>query len=135
MIVLSQLILLAVTIIVAAWQAHLIKEIKPIKHGLWAFLYAVCCAIVIYFIKDDLKTTSIILTVIHYSLFIIAGSIIHLLGTNTFLNYFRHLNLLYMSQTSTSLLDKLEIKIFGIKGVWKFELGLFGVLILIQFIL
>jgi hypothetical protein len=97
-----QLIFVAVNIAMAWWHAKLIKENRPIKHGWWGLAYVVAAAATSFISKD-------------WILFILL-LLIRKLVFDLSLNIFRGLPPFHISLTTTSIIDKLQRKLFGTNG-------------------
>lgn len=116
--VINQLIYLAFTIGMAYYHSRLIKDNNPIRHGVWAAI-AVAVACLFGLINWLYIPTLIMLRVLVFS---------------PALAFFRCLPLNYTSLTSTSIIDKLERKLFkswGDKMAVYFAIFLFFELTLI----
>jgi hypothetical protein len=120
------ILVLPVTIIFAAWHAHLIEKQRPINHPLWALLFGVLLAAAMYWQRDHLHTIR------QVGLFAPACCIGRLVVFNVSLNLFRGLSWTYISPTSTSVIDKVSMRLFGAR-VWLFEIVLGIVFIILQF--
>lgn len=111
MIYVTEFFLLAISVMEAWWHSVLIKDNKPILHGLWAALYIFLVGSG-YWVIHPLST---------FLLFAIACFAGHLVVFNLCLNRFRGLPWNYISKTSTSIVDKLEYRLFGTR-VWIVEM-------------
>lgn len=107
--------------LMAAWQANLIKKQRPIKHGWWAALSGVLIAGATW--KSELQPW--------WPMVAFAGmqGIARLVVFNVLLNLFRGEKWNYYSATSGSILDKIEIALYGVKA-WVLEVGLAIIFIL-----
>lgn len=112
--IINQLLYLAFTLSMAIYHSTLIKKGKVIKHGWWAFL-AVGIAALFGLINWLYVPTFIMMRALVFS---------------PALALFRHLPLNYTSLTSTSIIDKLERKVFR---TWGHKMGVYlGVFILLE---
>lgn len=127
MIWVAELALIVLSVAMAAWHAHLIKQQRPIYHGLWSLVYLAGVAGATWWICPVSSVSKVIL-------FIFAQGCSHLAVFNISLNWFRGLPWTYTSPTSGSILDKIEIKLFGTRG-WLPEVIMIGVFIVLQFFL
>ena len=98
-----QLIFTAINIALGWWHARLIKQNRPIKHGWWGLGYVVAAGVVTFLLKDWILF--ILLLLIRKVVFDLS------------LNIFRGLPPFHVSLTTTSILDKLQRKIFGSNGL------------------
>lgn len=99
MIYVAEIFLLLCNLAMAAYHAKLIKNGKPIKHGLWGGGYlAVAVAVSIWQQSWILFVCSLLIRKVFFDLA---------------LNFFRGLPLFYVSSSTTSILDKLHNKVFG----------------------
>lgn len=110
MIWLSQLCLFVCWVPMAAWQARLIKHGRPILHGVWALLSAFLIAGAIWWAFPGLAKGPLWLML---ALYAGAQGCMRLACFNICLNWFRGLSWTYMSPTSTSFIDKVELRMFG----------------------
>jgi hypothetical protein len=110
----------------ANWQAHLIKEIRPIRHGWWAALSGLLIAGATWCASPDPWWPMVD--------FVVAQCASRLAAFNFFLYLFRGLPWNYVSPTSTSILDRLEYRLFGTKA-WVIEVLLGASYITYQFTL
>ena len=124
MIYLVEIGLLAITVIEAWWHSVLIKENRRIEHGLWAAAYAGLIIPEYWFIHP----------VFTFILFALACGLGHLVVFNICLNRFRGLPWNYISPTTTSIIDKLEYRMFGGRE-WVVEIFCALTFILLQFYL
>lgn len=127
MINLSQAILAVLWVLMAAWHAFLIHEQEPIKHGWWALVAAVFIAAAFWKVWPLLDNWS-------RAEYLTAQGISRLVVFNVSLNLFRRLPWDYSSPTSTSILDKLERRLFGGR-VWLLEVVLACVFFILQYFL
>lgn len=97
-----QLIFLAVNILMAWWHGRLIAKDKTIKHGLWGGAYLAAAIAVSWWAKS-------------WQLFILL-CLIRKVFFDTALNLFRGKNMFYVSSKTTSIIDKIHYKIFGVKS-------------------
>lgn len=134
MIYLAEGILMGLTVVEALWHAHLIRMNLPIKHGWWFALFALLTAGMVWFIWDEFVAQTIIRTIVNIFLFCLAVGLTHLVLFNLMLNHFRHLDWFYMSAHTTSILDQMERGLFGTR-IWKFEVVLVIIVIILQFFL
>jgi hypothetical protein len=112
--VINQLIYLAITLGMAFWHFRLIKSNKPIKHGWWSLL-AVAVAGLFGLIDW---------------LYIPVMLMIRALVFSPALSLWRGLPITYASLTSTSIIDKIERKVFR---TWGHKMGVYlGVFILLE---
>lgn len=113
-ILINNLIYLAFTISMAIYHSTLIKKGEVIKHGWWTLL-AVVIAGLFGLINWLYVPTFIMMRALVFS---------------PMLAIFRHLPLNYTSLTSTSIIDKLERKVFC---SWGHKMGIyFGVFVLLE---
>lgn len=89
-----ELILLALSIAIAAFHAHLIKEGETIVHWTWGAAYASIVLVVVFFFKLPWWFGAIQLCQ-------------HLAAFDWSLDLFRKLPLTYTSKTTTSVIDQL----------------------------
>lgn len=130
MIYLTEAILIGpVTLVMAWWHSRLIKANRPIRHGWWALLFA---ALVILGVITLNKVGAFPLNAWKIGVFTLACAIGRLVVFNISLNYFRGLSLTYVSKASASLIDKVEIRLFGSR-VWLAEVVLAVLFITLQF--
>lgn len=127
MIYLSELVLIILTVGMAYWHSRLIAAGRPIKHDWWAALFAILVAgaVVLLWYR---------LTVAQWGLYAGAQFIGHLVVFNVALNRFRGLPWTYTSTSTGSILDKIELRLFGSK-VWLLEIFLGVVYLSIQLFL
>lgn len=110
----NHLIYLAFTISMAIYHSTLIKRGKVIKHAWWALLSVVIAGL---------------FGLINW-LYIPAFIMMRALVFSPTLALFRHLPINYTSLTSTSIIDKLERKVFR---TWGHKMGIYlGVFILLE---
>lgn len=129
MIYLSEFILVGpVTVGMAFWHSRLIKANRPIQHGWWAVVYMIPLIAALIWQWDDLACVG------HRVAFLFTCLIGRLIVFNISLNLFRGLPLDYTSATSTSVLDKIERRLFGAR-VWLAEVVLGVFFIFLQFLL
>ena len=95
-----------VNIGMAWWHSRLINGESMIKHGWWASLYASLIAIAAYLVMNELPQW-------HLLAFVAACLAGRLPVFNISLNLFRRLKWDYMSPTSTSIVDKITLRLFG----------------------
>jgi hypothetical protein len=127
MIYVAELILvLPVSIIMAAWHAHLIDKQRPIRHDLWALLYALLISAAMYWRREEIQNIRQI------ALFTLACAVGRLPVFNVSLNLFRRLSWTYVSRASTSVVDKVEMRVFG-QRVWIAEALMVILFIILQF--
>lgn len=97
---LSQVFLIAFNIWMARYHSRLLKKDRKIKHGLWGGLYvAICIAITLLF--GDLWL-------------LIACFLLRKFLFDTALNLYNGRGLFFVSQETTSIIDKIHYKLFGI---------------------
>jgi len=84
-------------LLMASHHADLIRDNKPIRHGLWATVYLLPCILAGYLFSWWYLPMLLCLRAYSFSIF---------------LNLYREKKWDYWSLTSTSILDKLERKIF-----------------------
>jgi hypothetical protein len=122
----SEIILVGPVTLATAWyHSRLIKKNRPIRHGVWSGLYAILVAGAIWWQWAAMPR------VWQVGLFAIACAIGRLVVFNISLNWFRGLSWTYVSPTSTSILDKWELRLFGGR-VWLFEAFLFVIFMILQ---
>jgi hypothetical protein len=97
-----QLFFALVNIAMAWWHSKLIKENRPIKHGLWAAGYFALVLIAFWITYD------------WFLLFLLLLE--RKLVFDAALNYFRDKPLFYVSATTTSIIDRYQRKVFGLDG-------------------
>lgn len=127
MIALSEIILLGpLTAAMALWQKHLIKKDRHIQHGWWAVVFCVPLAGAVVWQWHVLATP------VRISAFILACLVGRLVVFNTLLNAFRGLQWDYINPKGKSVIDDLEVRLFGSR-VWLLEVILAVVFIILQF--
>lgn len=126
MIYLLQALLLGLTVLEAWWHSRLIKQNRPIRHGWWAAAYGGLCLIAAWSV-GEISPPFFKLT-----LFATACAAGHLVVFNIALNRFRGLPWTYISKTSTSLVDQMELRLVGTRA-WLVELFATLVFITLQF--
>lgn len=99
MIYIAEIGLIAFNIWMAHYHAGLIKKGVTPKHGLWGLSYAVLLAAACILTKSWLLA--------------IAGVLIRKVVFDISLNLFRGLPMFYVSNSTTSIIDKVHNKIFG----------------------
>lgn len=99
--IINQIIFAAANIWMAWCHAKLIRENKPIKHGLWGGGYL--AAVLIW---------TVIFGWVYFFLLLVQRGVLF----SPALNLFRRLPINHISSTTTSLIDRLEYKLF--KGNW-----------------
>lgn len=117
-------LLLVLWAIMARRHAYLIKNLRPIKHGWWAFLSGVLIAGGEFWAWPRLQGFGI------YA-FAITQGCGRLVTFNVLLNAFRGEPFDYESGTTTSVLDQLERKLFGGR-VWLLEVLLAAFYLILQ---
>lgn len=128
MIYLAEFILVGpVTVGMAYWHSRLIQANRPIRHAWWASLYASLLLIAVLLLQKQLPEW-------HILTFALACLIGRLIVFNVALNLLRGLSWDYTSATSTSVLDKIERRLFGSR-VWLAEVVLGVIFIFLQFFL
>jgi len=100
--------MLAVNVAMAFVETEIIREAKPIKHGWWAFAYAIIAMGITVWIGVDYS----------YSLSLMAKVLVEivLLRAVTFdiaLNLIRNEPWNYQSPTTTSIIDRIEVFLFN----------------------
>lgn len=102
---------IAANIVLAKIDTCKISENKRIYHGINALIYFA----LLYFAYLDVR-----------SLQVVAGlSLIRIPVFNTSLNYFRGLQLTYLSSTTTSIIDRLTNPIVEKVGYWRYHIAIF----------
>lgn len=88
--------LLAVNLVMAWWQARLIRNNRPIKHGWWALLYSVCLGAAFWITRNPLVP--------------IAGVFIRECFFAPVLNFLRKPSkpFFYRNPSGTSILDQVQ---------------------------
>ena len=104
------ILFIAINVFFAYIDANKIKNNKPIYHGINALEYSILVASVC------LATQSLLLAI---PLFLIRIPVF-----NTFLNYFRGKSLTYLSDTTTSIIDKLTNSIQKKVGYWTYNISI-----------
>jgi hypothetical protein len=99
----------------AYWQSRLIKNNRPIYHGLWAAAYALLILAAGWWVCGSLVPWY------KFMLYGIAQGAGRLTVFNVALNRFRGLSWTYISLSSTSLEDKIELRLFGAR-TWIIEI-------------
>lgn len=94
MIYLAEILFVALNVGMAAWEAHLIHQERPIKHGWWALLYVALIAAVWFWQKNPVLCVCAVL--------------IREVVFSPALSYFRELPFFYRSKTTGSVIDKWE---------------------------
>lgn len=126
MLYLSEISLIACWVAMAAWQAHLIRQNRPILHGVWSLLSAFLIAGGVMWVDGELGNLRGII------LYVIAQGCARLVVFNVSLNLFRGLSWQYDSPVSGSLMDKFEIWAFGSR-LWIMELMIGLLFLTLQF--
>ena len=99
---LSQAFLIAFNIWMARYHSRLLKKDKKIKHGLWGGLYvAVCIAITLLFVDLWL---------------LIACFLLRKFLFDTALNLYNGRGLFFVSTETTSIIDRIHYKLFGVNS-------------------
>lgn len=119
-------LVLPVNLAIAYWHAQLIRKGRPIRHGLWSALYAILIAIAVWPLPG--------MPIGKIALFALACACGRLAVFAPTLNLMRGLSLTYVSKTSTSVIDRLEARLFGARA-WLVEIGAGIIFIIIQFFL
>lgn len=93
---LTEIALLVINLVMAWWHSRLILGGRPIKHGLWALLYAACLGAAFWITRNPLVP--------------IAGVFIRECFFAPVLNFLRKPSkpFFYRSSTSTSILDQVQ---------------------------
>tara|TARA_R110000868_G_scaffold29391_2_gene109256 strand:+ start:950 stop:1330 length:381 start_codon:yes stop_codon:yes gene_type:complete len=99
MILIGEVLLVLVNIAMAWWHSELIKDSKPIKHGLWGAGYLLLAGAFAVFN--------------HSWILFIASLFIRKVFFDLMLNSFRGLPLFYVSKSPKSIIDKLHLKLFS----------------------
>lgn len=129
MIYLAEFILVGpVTVGMALWHKYLIKKQRPIQHGWWALAFMVALIVALIWQWDNLPAARATIA------FAAACLIGRLVVFNVTLNLIRGNPWDYTSATSTSILDKIERRLFGSR-VWLMEVLLGVVFIILQLFL
>lgn len=97
----------------AAWHAHLIKANKPIEHGRWGLAASFLIVSACWIYGNGRPIWQI-------GLFALAQVCSRLVVFNIFLNLFRGKKWNYTSSVTTSIIDRLELRLFGGR-VWLLE--------------
>lgn len=105
MILVSEISLVGVWVIMALYQAALIRHNRPIYHGWWGLVSAALIALAACLVFADLRTGW------HVIVYVAAQGAFRLPVFNVSLNLFRGKKWDYMSATSGSILDKIETEI------------------------
>lgn len=127
MIWLAELLLIVITIGIAYWHSRLIKSGRPIKHGWWGLLAGMLIAAATWWVWPTLSGLQVML-------FIIAQGCVRLFVFNIALNLFRGLSWKYTSMSTTSVIDRLESRLFGGR-VWLSEIILAIIFLILQLFL
>jgi hypothetical protein len=122
------ILVLPVNLAIAWWHSRLIKAGRPIRHGAWSVLYAALIAIAIWVCWTELPHVG------QMSVFALACACGRLAIFAPALNLFRGLSLTYVSKTSTSIIDRIEVRLFGVRA-WLVEIGAAILFIILQFFL
>lgn len=125
MIYISEIALLGCTAAMAWWQSRLIAAGRPILHGLWGSIYAALIAAAVFLLRTKM-------TLVQDGLYTAAAGGAHLIAFNILLNRFRGLPWKYTSQSTGSILDKIELWAFG-PNVWIMEIVVAAISITLQF--
>jgi hypothetical protein len=120
------ILVLPVNLAVAWWHKRLIKDDRPIVHGLWAALYAVLIAVAAWLLPG--------MSIGKIAAFALAASCGRLAIFAPALNLMRGLSLTYISKTSTSIIDKMEVRLFGTRA-WLVEIIAGVIFFILQFFL
>jgi hypothetical protein len=128
---LELILVIPLSIGMAAWHAHLEKIKRPIKHGWWALVYCIPVAAVMYFqgLLHFAWNWKIMWPEVAYALACFAG---RLDVFNISLNEFRKLPIFYASTQTTSIVDRIEYWLVG-KRVWIIEAFVFLLFMFLQF--
>lgn len=86
--------LIVVSVALAAWHAHLIRQQRPIVHWVWATIFGALVAFTTFYWHFGWR----------FAFMQLAG---HLPAFNWSLNRFRGLSLTYVSKATTSTIDQL----------------------------
>jgi hypothetical protein len=109
--VINNIILLAANIWMASYHAKLIAQHRPIKHGWWTAAYLGLVGL---------------LCMLFTWWWLPVGIFLRAVVFNPALNLFRGLAITYISKSTTSIIDKLEYRLFGknwnLRMVWYFSL-------------
>lgn len=128
--------LLLLAVLVAKVQAVMIKDNQPIYHGLWAAMWVTCTALTMWPLWEDLHQPPIWAEEMSGRLipwlYGIAAGCGHLVVFNICLNRFRGLKWTYTSIDTGSILDHLELRLFGSR-VWMLELIIGAIWFALQF--
>lgn len=98
MIYIGEILLLLANVIMAWHHSELIKDDKPIKHGLWGLGYL---------------SLVIVMSIFSSWWLLLAGLLIRKVFFDLSLNLFRGKPLFYVSASSTSIIDRIHYRIFG----------------------
>lgn len=117
-----------VTLAMAWWHSRLIKAGRPIRHGWWSALYIILVVGAIGLFWQSLPGWA------PAGIFALACACGRLVVFNIALNRFRGLSWTYVSAGTTSIIDKISIRLFGSR-VWIFEAVLAVIFVILQFFL
>ena len=116
----------------AAWQAHLIEQNKPILHGVWALLSGFLIALATWWMFPRLVAEGPLWRML--ALYVSAQGCSRLVIFNVLLNWFRGLRWNYTSPMSGSLMDHLELRLFR-QRVWLMEVFVAVIFLTLQLFL
>lgn len=103
MIAIGEILLVLVNIAMAWWHSELIKDGKPIKHGLWGGLYLVLSGVFAF--------------LNHSVLLFVLALFIRKVVFDLALNIFRgEVSLFYVSKNPKSIIDRIHLKLFGVNS-------------------
>lgn len=122
------IIVLPVNLAMAWWHSRLIKANRSIRHGAWSALYAALIALAVWACWTDLPRVG------QMSIFTLTCACGRLAIFAPALNLFRGLSLTYVSKTSASIIDRIEVRLFGARA-WLVEIGAAIIFIILQFLL
>lgn len=117
-----------ITAAMAWWHSRLIKAGRPIQHGWWAAVFS------IFLLAGVVWQWSRFDTLSQLGAFVFACLIGRLVVFNISLNLFRGLAMSYISANTTSIIDKIERRLFGTR-VWLMEVILGLIFTTLQFFL
>jgi hypothetical protein len=136
MIYVFELGLLALAVLVAMYQSWLIDNGEHIYHGAWFAVWCALTGLSMWALWPELNQPPVwaeempdYLVPVAYAIACGCG---HLVVFNVCLNRFRGLKWTYTSITTGSLLDRLELRLFGSR-VWVMELVVGVIFLLLQF--
>lgn len=127
MIYLAEMVLiLPVNIAMAWWHARLIRQNRPIRHGAWSAIFFLLVGVTAWWRWPALRNVGTA------TVFAVACACGRQIVFNISLNFFRGLAWDYSSHTSTSIIDRIERRLFGAR-MWMAEAVALIVFIILQF--